>query len=148
MLPDGTTMLIDAGQRQNVPPRATLPKPNGSRPPGEWIARYITAMGATAIDYGYLTHFHDDHMNALVDVAGRVPMRKMIDRGWPDYAYPSADHREFEAPAFLTYRDFLKQGATKGERLVPGRADQIVLTREPGKYPDFEVRNVSSNGHV
>lgn len=148
MLPDGTTMLIDAGQRQNVPPRATLPKPNGSRPPGEWIARYVAAMGATAIDYGYLTHFHDDHMNALVDVAQRVPMRTMIDRGWPDYSYPSTDHAEFAAPAFRAYRDYLQKGTTKGERLAPGRNDQIVLRREREKYPDFEIRNVSANGEI
>ena len=148
MFPDGTTMVIDAGHRQNVPPRATPPKPNASRPPGEWIARYLGAMGAAAIDYGYLTHFHDDHMNAIVDLAQRVPMRKMIDRAWPDYAYPSADHSEFQAKPFLQYRDFLKQGATKGERLMPGRADQIVPVHAPEKYPDFEVRNVSSNGEV
>jgi beta-lactamase superfamily II metal-dependent hydrolase len=148
MLPDGTTMMIDAGHRQNVPPRATPPRPDASRPPGEWIARYVQAMGAAAIDYGYLTHFHDDHMNALVDVAGRVAVRKMIDRGWPDYNYPSADHREFAAPAFVQYRDFLKQGTTTAERLIPGRADQIVLVHEPAQYPDFEVRNVASNGNV
>jgi hypothetical protein len=40
MLPDGTTLLVDAGHRDNVPPRATPPRPDGSRPPGEWIARY------------------------------------------------------------------------------------------------------------
>src|SRR5688572_10908692 len=144
MLPDGTTMLIDAGHRQNVPPRATPPKPNGSRPPGEWIARYVTAMGATAIDYGYLTPFHDDHMNALVDVAQRVPMRTMIDRGFPDYSYPSTDHAEFAAPAFRAYRDYLNKGTTKGERLAPGRNDQIVLRHTREKYPDFEIRNVSA----
>jgi beta-lactamase superfamily II metal-dependent hydrolase len=148
MFPDGTTMVLDAGHRQNVPPRATPPKPNASRPPGEWIARYLSAMGATAIDYGYLTHFHDDHMNAMVDLAQRLPMRKMIDRAWPDYAYPSADHREFDATPFLQYRDFLRKGTTKGERLEPGRADQIVLVHSPATYPDFEVRNVSSNGEV
>jgi hypothetical protein len=145
MLPDGTTMLIDAG----VTPRAfTAPKPDASRSPGEWIARYVGAMGAAAIDYGYLTHFHDDHMNALVDVAGRVPIRMMFDRGWPDYAYPSPDHREFESAGFTQYRDYLKTGATKGERLIPGRADQIVLVHERRKYPDFEIRNVAANGEI
>ena len=148
MMPDGTTLLIDAGHRNNTPPRSTPPRPDGSRPPGEWIARYLGAMGATAIDYGYLTHFHDDHMNAMVDVAQRVPVRAMIDRAWPDYAYPAADHAEFGSPAFRAYRAFLEKGGAKGERLAPGRADQIVQKREPAKYPDFEIRNVASNGDI
>lgn len=36
----------------------------------------------------------------------------------------------------------------KAERLQPGRADQIRLLRAPGKYPDFEVRNIAANGEV
>jgi hypothetical protein len=105
-------------------------------------------MGASAIDYGYLTHFHDDHMNAMVDVAERLPIRRMLDRGWPDYDYPSADHREFQAPAFLRYRELLGRGVVKGERLRPGRNDQIVLLSDPGKYPEFEVRNIAANGEI
>src|SRR5207247_5236378 len=92
--------------------------------------------------------FHADHMNGLIDVAERVPIRKMLDRAWPDYNYPSQDHAEFQSPVFAQYRDFLRKGATKGERLEPGRTDQIVLTREPGKYPGFQVRNVAANGDV
>lgn len=148
VLPDGTTMLIDAGNGGNLPPRGTPPRPDGSRTPGEWIARYARHMGAAAIDYGYLTHFHDDHMNALVDVAERIPIRKMLDRAWPDYNYPSESHSEFQAPAFVQYREYLRKGATKGERFEPGRNDQIVLTREPGKYPEFQVRNIAANGEV
>src|SRR5687768_4057312 len=52
MMPDGTTLLIDAGNGGNLPPRGTPPKPDASRTPGEWIARYVRAMGAVAIDYG------------------------------------------------------------------------------------------------
>ena len=100
IMPDGTTMLVDAGNGGNLPPRGTPPRPDASRTPGEWIARYARAMGAGAIDYGFLTHFHDDHMNAMVEVGGRIPIRTMIDRGWPDYDYPAADHREFQSPAF------------------------------------------------
>jgi hypothetical protein len=36
----------------------------------------------------------------------------------------------------------------KVERLKPGRNDQIVLRRDPAKYPNFEVRNISANGEV
>lgn len=41
ILPDGTTMLVDAGATARPKPRVTDPKPNGSRTPGEWISRYI-----------------------------------------------------------------------------------------------------------
>jgi hypothetical protein len=57
VLPDGTSLLLDAGDGGNPPPRGTAPRPDGSRPTGEWIARYVQAMGLSAIDYGYLTHF-------------------------------------------------------------------------------------------
>ena len=147
-LPDGTTLLVDAGDGGNPPPRGTPPRPDGSRPPGEWIARYVQAMGATALDYAYLTHFHSDHMNAMVDVAGRLPVRAMIDRGWPDYAYPGPDHAEFKNPGFVKYREFLAGGTVKPARLQAGRNDQIVLLADPKAYPQFEVRNIAANGEV
>ncbi|HEX9818637.1 MAG TPA: MBL fold metallo-hydrolase, partial [Methylomirabilota bacterium] len=148
VLPDGTTVLIDAGDGGHLPPRGTPPRPDGSRTPGEWIARYARAMGAAAIDYGYVTHFHDDHMNAMVDVAERIPVRRMLDRGWPEYDYPSADHGEFGLPGFLRYRELLRRGSVRPERLQPGRNDQIVLTVDPKSYPQFEVRNIAANGEV
>src|SRR5688572_17610376 len=135
MLPDGTTLLGDAGDGGHRPPRGTAPPPDASRPTGEWIPRYARAIGAGAIDYGYNKHFHDDHMQAMVDVAERIPVWKMFDRAWPTYGYPAADHPEFHAPAFLRYRAFLSGGGAQGERLVAGRADQIVLRREPARYP-------------
>jgi hypothetical protein len=148
MLPDGTTLLLDAGDGGNPPPRGTPPRPDGSRAPGEWIARYVRAMGASAIDYAYITHFHDDHMNAMVDVGARIPIRKMFDRGWPDYSYPSADRPELRQPAFLRYREFVEKGGTRAERLRPGRNDQIVLLSDAKAYPQFEIRNVAANGEV
>jgi hypothetical protein len=152
MLPDGTTLLVDAGDGGPGPPRGTPPRPDGSQPPAEWIARYVRTTGASQIDYGYLTHFHSDHMNAMVDVAGKIPVQTMIDRGWPSYDYPAADHRELTAPSFLKYREFLgesmKTGAVKPLRLVAGRNDQIVLVKDPKKYPEFEVRNIAANGEV
>ncbi len=148
VLPDGTTLLLDAGDGGNPPPRGTPPRPDGTRPTGEWIARYVRAMGVSAIDYGYITHFHDDHMNAMVDVAARVPIRTMLYRGWPDYSYPSSDHREFQAPPFLGYRERLARGDIRAERLRPGRNDQIVLVKDAKSYPQFEVRNIAANGEV
>ncbi len=169
ILPDGTTMLIDAGATRPTTGRQVPMKPNASREPGEWIARYVRHMLAhqarPAIDYGCLTHFHSDHMGPVYDdspvvasgaykIAGftevghRVPMRKVIDRGWPDYDWP----RKLDDATMLNYRAFLKWNTEhKGmtvERFEPGRNDQIVLVRAPEKYPNFEVRNIAANATV
>ena len=148
MLPDGTTMLIDAGNGGNLPPRGTPPRPDASRTPAEWIVRYVRAMGAERIDYGVVTHFHDDHMGAMAAVIQSIPLVTAFDRGWPEYSYPSVDHAEFKRADFVAYRQLLSKGVTKGERLRPGRGDQIVLTRERGRFSDFRVQNIAANGEV
>jgi len=43
ILPDGTTLMIDAGEIAPSP-RTTEPRPDESRSAGEWIARYLQQM--------------------------------------------------------------------------------------------------------
>ncbi len=148
MLPDGTTMLIDAGNGGNLPPRGTPPRPDASRTPAEWIVRYLRAAGAAEIDYGMVTHFHDDHMGAMPAVMKSMRVHTMFDRAWPAYTYPSPDHAEFTRADFLEYRELLKQGTSKGEALRPGRDDQVVLKHDRTRYPQFRVRNIAGNGEV
>src|SRR5438105_463406 len=140
ILPDGTTMLVDAGGAGGKTPLAdTDIRPNASRSPGEWIARYIArAMdGKPHIDYAVITHFHADHLAGLPDVAGSIPIGTLIDRGF-DYLAPPDD------AMMKSYR-----ALTAGrETIRVGRADQIVLRNTPAKYPSFEVRNVAANGDV
>src|SRR5579863_10238895 len=62
ILPDGTTMLVDAGAAGDGQPE-TDPHPDASRTPGDWIARYIARqlpVGTTDLDYAVITHFHGD----------------------------------------------------------------------------------------
>ncbi len=170
VLPDGTTMLLDAGE-PNAPGRAPIatPYPDASRSAGEWIARYVTRMAPTGrdpeIDYALVTHFHADHMGfisdqsprsahgdyqlaGITDVAERVPIARVIDRGWPDYDYPEP----LDNPSVANYRRFLEsRQRTDGliaERFAVGRSDQVRLLRDPAAYPTFEIRNLHANGDV
>jgi len=61
IMPDGTTMLVDAGATTRPRPRVTEQKPDASRTPGEWISRYVMHMmndlPSKKLDYILLTHF-------------------------------------------------------------------------------------------
>lgn len=169
IFPDGTTMLVDAGELPVKTKDHTPDRPDGSRIAGERIVRYICRALAhdaqPALDYLLLTHFHDDHMGGpssaspvascgaykltgVTQVLESLPVKKLLDRGWPDYSYP----QPLEDEATRNYRDCVAwQVEHKGllvERFVPGRDDQVVLCRDASAYPDFEFRNVAANGEV
>lgn len=168
ILPDGTTLLVDAGA--NPPgnlPHQEFAHPDESRTPGEWVARYIRHMlahdPAPYLDHALITHFHKDHMgylapksaangaykiSGITEVAEHLPIRKVIDRDWPRYDYPQPVTDDWVD----NYRRFLdwqtKHTGLEVQRFVPGRNNQIVLTRSPRDYPTFEVRNIAANGEV
>ncbi|MGA3241307.1 MAG: MBL fold metallo-hydrolase [Bryobacteraceae bacterium] len=166
ILPDGATLLVDAGAAGDGIPE-TDPHPNASRTPGAWIARYIERHlppGATGLDYALITHFHSDHMGQLrasspldatgsyklagiTEVGDAVPIYTLFDRGWPDYSYlvPAADE------TMVNYRRFLEARRKRGmavERFKPGSSTQIGLRRDAAKYPAFEIRNIIANGEM
>jgi hypothetical protein len=83
ILPDGTTILFDAGELDPTSPRTTSKRntpirPNDSRHPYEWIASYIRAVApmsrdntpkvaasrTATIDYAIISHFHEDHFGS------------------------------------------------------------------------------------
>ncbi len=169
IFPDGTAMLLDPGATGRQGPRVTAQRPDASRTPGEWVVRYIRRMfpgGAKPVlDYALLTHFHGDHMGDLMpdskraasgkyllsgitEVGDAIPIRKLIDRNWPSYDYPAP----LGSKMMENYRAFLAAQAEangmKVERFQPGRRDQIVLLREPARYPEFEIRNIGANGEI
>jgi glyoxylase-like metal-dependent hydrolase (beta-lactamase superfamily II) len=109
IFPDGTTMLLDAGEmdpnsvRINSHRNAKL-HPNSSKRAHEWIVDYIKgfhpAPTRPTIDYALITHFHDDHFGSYYDgakkstsgdhyltgitgVAEHLPFKKLFDRGYP-----------------------------------------------------------------
>jgi hypothetical protein len=165
ILPDGTTLLVDAGAAGDGIPE-TDPHPDTSRSPGMWIVRYLQRhlpMGATGLDYALITHFHADHMGqirssspldatgtyrltGITEVGDAIPIKKMLDRGWPDYSYPTpADETVTNYRRFLEARQ--KSGMTV-ERFKPGSNTQILLRHDASKYPAFEIRNIIANGEM
>ena len=155
VLPDRTTLLIDCGSNQDTarPPRFKAPRrPDDSRLPGEWIARYIRKVhprGPEApVDYAVVSHFHADHMGGFPELFRHVRVATLLDRGWPDYGEPLP----FAGPIAGLYKAALagqvERHGMKVERFRGGAADQIVLRREPQRYPEFEVRNLAVNGEV
>jgi beta-lactamase superfamily II metal-dependent hydrolase len=114
IFPDGTTMLVDAGElspldERTFTPRNAVIRPDSTRKPFEWIAQYIQQVAPVktkpVIDYALITHFHDDHFGAwyptapvsksgkylltgITGVAEKIPVGTLFDRGNPAYQYP------------------------------------------------------------
>lgn len=166
--PDGTSILIDAGEATGGADLITPPRPDPSRRPGEWIARYarrqLLATGNGQIDYFIATHLHPDHvgsvgaanppssrhdsfvLSGVTDVAELLPIGTVIDRGFPDYRYPS----RLTAPFAANYIAFIEARRQQGlpcEQVRVGSADQIRLRTGTGA-PAFQVRFIASNGEV
>jgi len=111
VLPEGTTMLVDAGESTEDDPRTLSDRntprlPNTSKLAYEWIVDYIQQFSPDAkkseIDYALITHFHSDHfgqtnsygpisenggyqLTGLVGVGDQLKIQKMLDRDYPDY---------------------------------------------------------------
>lgn len=166
--PDGTTILTDAGDRDAASYKDKVAiKPNESRRPGEWIARYIgrAKPGIKKIDYVVASHYHDDHIGSwrhgvgvaegrgdyqisgITQVAEYYAIGAAFDRGYPDYNQPNdrAPRDRDNWRKFLDYKE--KNEGLKREAFVVGALDQIKLVNEPEKY-DYHVRNICRNGVV
>ncbi|MFA6956610.1 MAG: MBL fold metallo-hydrolase [Thermoanaerobaculia bacterium] len=166
VFPDGTTLLVDAGDAGEGIPLATA-MPDASRGAGEWIARYLKRVAGddVRIDFAVATHFHPDHIGnpqptarksaeggfAVVGLAAvneQVPIRKLVDRGFPDYGEPATPVGD----VIDNYRKFADYTArSRGiirEKIRVGRSDQLVSVRDAAAFPGLEVRAVAGNGIV
>jgi len=170
ILPDGTTMIIDAGDHNRPDgPREFSILPNDKKTPGEWIVKYIKFMikniNTDRIDYLLLTHFHSDHMGSfheerpfssengfvlsgVSDVGFRLPIDKIVDRAWPNYNWPKVLNDKHTN----NYRKFLEwtieEHNTVIEQFEVGSNHQFKLVNNNSKYLNFEIRNIAANGIV
>ena len=181
LLPDGTSMLYDAGDLTRTGPRVTKLTPDDSKQAGEWIVDYIRQFhpkGKKAtLDYGLISHFHDDHMGGVTDnspkskfgnfkivgitqVAEAMGIKTLIDRAYPDYDSPRDMHyAAYKAKAggepastMEHYWRFQESHAAKKgmkvEQIDVGSNSQIQLKYKQDKYPQFVVRNILGNGRA
>jgi glyoxylase-like metal-dependent hydrolase (beta-lactamase superfamily II) len=168
LMPDGTSLLIDAGASGTQGPAMNPAQPDGSRRPGQWIARYVERqLGAApkpGLDYALLTHLHGDHvgdvneqspasthggysLTGISDVAEVMRIGTLIDREYPEYGYPA---KITDATA-LNYIAFVKSAARRGtnvERVRVGSASQIRLLHAPMQNAAFVARVIAGNGEV
>lgn len=166
LMPDGTTMMIDAGEtgtdKRNF-------KPDSTRSSGEWISRYVLRMmrplTEKKLDYILLTHFHDDHMGniqltdrkskkgdylltGITEVGELLPFGKIVDRNWPDYNYPFPMSDVPNLQNYIRFVNWQVKNGAKVEMFDAGSNQQFKLRKKADKYPGFEIRNIAVNGEV
>lgn len=91
-LPDGKTMLIDAGTREA----------------GPGVVGWLQYKGVTRIDYLVATHPHEDHIGGMPDVISAFEIGEVIA---PQVSHTTA-----------TFEDFLDAVASKGLTITPATA--------------------------
>ncbi|WP_051350370.1 ComEC/Rec2 family competence protein [Dyadobacter alkalitolerans] len=176
VFPDGTTMLFDAGAKK-IPfgkKHEYFIQPHDSLPAGTRIAHYIKKVAPAdrppQIDYAVISHFHNDHygqidssseqsrhgryqLSGITDVREQLPIKKLIDRGFPTYNYPVNLKTFYKKDAtFMNYMEFIREQKTKRglevQALKAGSNKQITLQLQPDKFKDFSVRNVKVNAEI
>lgn len=145
LMPDGTSMLIDAGATADTLDVSCAPRPSDARRPGEWVGRYVqrhlSAVGLAGLDYLLVTHLHPDHLGdvtdaspmseqgdyrltGVMDVAEIVRVRTLIDRAFPSYDFPTKLSGRFAENYLAFVKTRIKQGL-RVERFRAGSGQQI-----------------------
>ena len=172
VLPDGTTMVVDAGEFYSHEPKAygkVAPKPDAATRPykvyADYIRHFLPSQSRDSIDYFVLTHYHMDHMghtekgfakdkdggyvlSGVTALYCEVPFRKVLDRSYPDYSEDI--HTGGTSKDISFYSKFIdyctKQRGMKAERFEAGGKNQISLAHNARKYRSFSVLNYAANG--
>lgn len=169
ILPDGTSMLIDAGDYHPIDYKEkSIAKPNSTRLAGEWIARYIerTNPYKNEVDYLLVSHFHNDHIGDMTraintsseggfkiagvnEVGQYIKFDKIIDRAYPDYNYPlQIKDNDVEEYKKYTLWAQNKYGSVM-EKFIVGKHNQIRMTKNIHGFDDLiNIRNLCANAEL
>ncbi len=174
IFPDGTTLLIDAGDMSEANPRTLSDRntpllPDNSRTAPEWIVKYIRTFHPrkdhASIDYTLITHYHDDHygqvdklrkesgngykLTGITEVGHHLKIKHLIDRGFDDNIPEEFIGRFPTIDNYLNFIDY--QSENSGMQHLSfevGSSQQFTLLKDPGQYPEFEVRNIYCAGKI
>ena len=163
ILPDGTTMLVDAGEFHTSGAKYPMveQKPDTLTRPYKVYSTYIQNVlpCSDSIHYALATHYHMDHigrmesdyavsdsgyvLTGMMALYDEIPYRTLVDRSWPEYE-DRKEQKNWERFA----RSMSERDGMKVEKFDLGSDSQFVLVNHPEKYPDFKIRNYHVNGLV
>ncbi len=169
IMPDGTTLLIDAGETKTDKTTSVPQRPNDATRPFMVDASYIKHFlpaGKKAVDYFMASHFHIDHIGApamatetsengyklagITALYNEVPFNHLIDRAYPTYTEDKSIP-EIDSGFITDYMAFVKWGTTNkkfdGTRFEVGK-EQITMLNDADKYKNFSIFNICGNGNV
>jgi hypothetical protein len=90
-----------------------------------------------SIDYALLTHFHPDHIGGFADVADRVAIDTIVDRGFEYLAPPASDK------LFASYKALVAN-----RKRMAARAGAVDVVPARKAIDAFEARIISVNDRV
>lgn len=140
IMPDGTTMLIDAGEvvTSTTSPVSVTQRPNADTrayfTQSRYMKHFLEATGHDYLDYAVMSHFHVDHFGTckgkgfIVSSEGytqtgmmalytTLPYKKLLDRAWdpddPEYTFVKTSALNYSAGYEGDYTKFVKYATAK-----------------------------------
>ena len=169
ILPDGTTMVVDAGEfsRETSDYKNVLQRPSAAIRPtkiyGDYIKHFLP-RGKSAIDYMHISHFHMDHMGNLekeyvkdetgtYTLAGvtalyhHIPFMEVNDRAYGNY--DGLKVNSMSEAALANWRKFVDyqvgRNALRASQFKVGAVNQFAMKYNAAAYPNFRIENVCAN---
>ena len=140
ILPDGTSMLIDAGETvtSTSSPVSVVQRPDANTRPyftqTRYMKHFLEATGHDYLDYAVMSHFHIDHFGSpngknftkssegytitgMMAIYTSLPYKKLFDRAWsandPEYNFIKDSGKEYSSGVFGDYTNFVKYATAK-----------------------------------